>query len=83
MQDILTKVDVFSRFESFCLTHFKKWARSGLFFVYFCLFKQMLQFFTTNKCEKCLSSIWCRDLNPRPLEHESPLITTRPGLPSF
>ena len=29
---------------------------------------------------KCPSSIWCRDLNSQPLEHESP-ITTRPGLP--
>ena len=27
----------------------------------------------------CPSSIWCRDLNPQPLERESPPITTRPG----
>ena len=27
----------------------------------------------------CPSIIWCRE--PRPLEHESPLISTRPGLP--
>ena len=27
------------------------------------------------------SGIWCRDLNPRPSEHEPPPITTRPGLP--
>ena len=26
-------------------------------------------------------SIQCWDSNPRPLEHESPPITTRPGLP--
>ena len=26
------------------------------------------------------SNIWCWDLNPRPLEHELSLITTRPGL---
>ena len=32
-------------------------------------------------CEKCPSSIWCRDSNPRPLEHESLPITTRSGLP--
>ena len=25
--------------------------------------------------------VWCRDSNSRPLEHESPPITTRPGLP--
>ena len=31
--------------------------------------------------KKCPSSIRCRDSNPRPLERESPPITTRPGLP--
>ena len=31
--------------------------------------------------KKCSSSIWCQDSNPRPLECESPPITTRPGLP--
>ena len=32
-------------------------------------------------CEKmlCPSSIWRRDSNPRPSEHESPPITTTPG----
>ena len=35
--------------------------------------------FATNKCEKCPSSIQCRDSILRPLEHESPPITTRPG----
>ena len=35
--------------------------------------------FTTNQCEKCLSSVRCWDLNPRPSEHESPLMS---GLPS-
>ena len=33
--------------------------------------------------KKCPSSIWYWDSNPRPTEHESPLITTRPGLPPF
>ena len=37
--------------------------------------------FITQKCDK--SSIWYRDSNPRPLEHESRPITTRPGLPSL
>ena len=32
--------------------------------------------------EKCPSSIWCWDLNPRPFEDELTHITTRPGLPS-
>ena len=29
----------------------------------------------------CPSSIWRQDSNSQPLEHESPPITTRPGLP--
>ena len=29
------------------------------------------------------SSIWRRDLNPQPPEHESSPIITRPGLPPF
>ena len=35
------------------------------------------------QCEQisCPSSIWRLDLNSRPLEHEHPPITTRPGLP--
>ena len=39
--------------------------------------------FTTNICEKCPSSIRCRDSNPRPSERESLPITTRPGLPPY
>ena len=34
---------------------------------------------TTNTCEKCPSSIQCRDLNPLPSERNSLPITTRPG----
>ena len=39
--------------------------------------------FKTNQCEKmsCPSSIRCQDSNPRPLDHESSLIITRPALP--
>ena len=59
----------------------KKWANPGLFFVYFRSFQTNITIFTTNICEKCPSSIWCRDSNPRPLEHKSLPITTRPGLP--
>ena len=47
----------------------------------FGLFRQTLQIFTTNVCEKCPCSIWHRDSNPRPQERESPPLTTRPGLP--
>ena len=43
-------------------------------------FQTNITIFTANKCEKCPSSIWCQDSNSRPLEHESPPITTRPGL---
>ena len=62
----------------------KKWANPGLFFVYFWSFQtNIVTIFTTKQCEKmsCPSSIWRRDSNPRPLEHEPPPITTRPGLP--
>ena len=31
--------------------------------------------------KRCPYSIWCWDSNPRPLERESPPITTKPGLP--
>ena len=60
---------------------FKKWANPGLFFIYFCLFKHTLQFLQQINVKKCPSSMWWRDSNSRPLEHESPPITTRPGLP--
>ena len=52
-----------------------------LFRFIFGLFKQTLQIFTTNICEKCPSSIRCRHSNLRPSECESPPITTWPGLP--
>ena len=48
----------------------------GLFLLFF---QTRITIFTTNKCKECPSSIRCWDLNSRPLEHESPLITTRPG----
>ena len=63
--------------NSVSLSLFLKWANPGHFFVYF-------QYFQTNNtivCEKCPSSILCRDLNPRPLERESLPTTTRPGFP--
>ena len=37
--------------------------------------------FTANIGEKCQSSIQYWESNPRPSEHESPPITTSPGLP--
>ena len=49
----------------------------------FSSFRINITIFTTNQCEKCLSSLRCWDSNPLPLEYESPPITTRPGLPPF
>ena len=55
-----------------------KWAILGLFFVYFYIFKQTLQFLQQINVKNVHP---VHDLNPRPLEHESPPITTRPWLP--
>ena len=61
---------------------FYTWAIAGLFFVSFRSFSNKHQNnFTSNQCEKCPSSIWHWDSNPRPSERESPPITPRPGLP--
>ena len=49
----------------------------------FCLFSSFqtnITIFTANMYEKCPSNIRCWDWNPQPSEHESPPITTRPGL---
>ena len=62
--------------------NFFKWAKPGLLFVYFRYFQtNIFKIFTTNKCEKCPSSIGCRDLNSQPSDYKSPPLTTRPGLP--
>ena len=62
---------------------FKRWANSGLFFVYFRSFQTTNIFFYNKSMWKnsCPSSIQRRDSNPWPSEHEPPPITTRPGLP--
>ena len=60
--------------------YFKKWANPGLFFIYFWSFQtNIITIFTTNKCEKCPSSIRCWELNPWTSERESLPITNRPG----
>ena len=60
---------------------FVNWANPGLFFI-FRLYKTHITNFTINRyVKKCPFSKRCHDSNSRPLEHESPLITTRPGLP--
>ena len=52
--------------------------------VYFWSFQaNIITNFITNICEKCPSSIRCGISKPWPLEHESPPITTRPGLLPF
>ena len=60
---------------------FFKWANPSLFYHLFSSFQKLITIFTTNKCEKCPSSIRSRDLNSQILEHESTPITIRPGLP--
>ena len=60
--------------------NFFKWAKPGLFFVYFWSFQTNNTIFTTNQCEKCPSRIRRRDSNPRPFKHEMSTISTRPGL---
>ena len=65
------------------LTIFFKWANPSLYLLYFRLFKHTLQFLLQINVKKCPSSIWCRDSNSYLLEHESPPINTRPGLPTF
>ena len=51
------------------------------FIIYFQSFQtNIITILTTIICEKITSSIRCWDSNPRPLEHEPPAITTRPGL---
>ena len=52
-----------------------------LFFIFSVFLKTKITIFTTNQCEKCPYTLWCWDSNPRPSEHESPPITTRPGVP--
>ena len=55
-----------------------------LFRLFLVFLKQTIQFLQQINVQKCPSSIQRRYLNPRPLEHESSPITTRPGLhPSF
>ena len=54
----------------------------GLFFVIFGLFQRNINTILQQiNVKKCPSSIRHRDSNPRPSEHESLPITTRPGLP--
>ena len=51
------------------------------FSFHFHLFPTNVTFFTTNECEKMSIQYMGYDSNPRSSEHESPPISTRPGLP--
>ena len=60
---------------------FFKWANSRLFFRLFLVFpSKQYNFLQQINVKKCPSSIWRRNLNPGPLEHESSPITTRSRL---
>ena len=60
---------------------FKNGPSSATFIVYFRSFQTNITIFTTIYVKKCPSCIRYWDSNPWPLGHESPPITTRPGLP--
>ena len=53
------------------------------FSLIFGLFKQTIQFFATNQCEKCpnIHPVYCSGIDPLTFWTESSLLTTRPGLP--
>ena len=51
------------------LYFFKKMANPGLYFIYFCLFKQTLQFFQQLNVKKCPSSLQHRDSNSQPSDY--------------
>ena len=59
--------------------------KKGLNLVSFNLFSSfqthITNFITNRYLKKCPPSIWCKNSNSQPLEHESPPLTTRPGLP--
>ena len=53
----------------------------SLFLLFLVFLYKNFKFLHQIYVKKCPSSIRCWDSNPRPSEHESPSITTRPGLP--
>ena len=85
----ITQMSILLTVWQYWAVYKKFWATYFLFlngpspasFYLFSSFQTKIRYnFTTNKCENCPSSIWCWDLNPRPMEHESTPITTRLGL---
>ena len=57
---------------------FFKWPFPASFLLIFVFSGKHFNFYNNWIYEKCPSSIPCWDSNPRPTEHESPPITTRP-----
>ena len=64
-------------YRKFCL--FLNWPSPASFSFIFCLFQTNMKIFTTNIYEKYPFSIQGWDSNPRPSDHESHPVTTRPG----
>ena len=65
-----------------CKFFFKNMGQPRPLFRLFSSFQTNISILTTNKCEKCPSSIRRRDSNAQPSDYESPHFT-RPGLPPF
>ena len=71
-----------TQIENDKLGTFKKWANPGPFYhLYLVLLNKQHFNFYNKYVKKCPSSIRYWDSNTQPIEHETPPITTRPGLP--
>ena len=66
-------------FRHSVIIFFKNVPTSASFTFIFDFSNTHYKLFNTYDVKKCPSSIQCRDRNSRPLEHESPPITTWPG----
>ena len=62
---------------------FKKMGLPRPLFHLFLSFQTQITTLQQINVQNCPSSIQCQDSNSQPLEHESPPITTRPGLPPY
>ena len=68
-------------FIFFLCFFFLKMGQPRPLFHLFSSFQTYITIFQQKNLKKCPFSIRCHDSNSWPLEHESPLITTRPGVP--
>ena len=69
---------LFVQFQNYVQSVFLKMGQSRHLFNSFSSFQTHIRIFRTNKSEKVSIQYTVRDSNSRPLEHESPPITTRP-----